>query len=70
MGALGLLERNERDGGSKCVREREMDLGIRSGDAFSAMCDHLDHYWSYCLFSAHCSLIHLTANLISLLCDG
>lgn len=70
MGALGLLERNERDGGSKCVREREMDLGIRSGDAFSAICDHLDHYWSYCLFSAHCSLVHLTANLISLLCDG
>lgn len=23
MGALGLLERNERDGGSKCVRERD-----------------------------------------------
>lgn len=69
MGALGLLEKNERDSGSKCVRERD-GFRIRSGDAFSAMCDHLDHYWSYCLFSAYCSLIHLTANLISLLCDG
>lgn len=47
MGALGLLERNDRDCGVKCERE----FRIQIGEASSTMCDHLNHYWSYCRFA-------------------
>lgn len=42
-----LCEGSEGYGGSKCMRD---GFRIQSVDASSSMCNHLDHYWSYCLF--------------------